>query len=171
MSLEHRSCRCTVLLRSSGSQRSGHNIPRNRLWRSIESYANRSRLCCPELQVASLMRGRFPPLTPQAAPTPGTPRIHPGGGRRRDRVRVSTGREIYRRCQVLFLVPAWNVGGRNGGRELPGRGRGIWIVAAASPQTPDGGEGPQRAPSGGSAAAVPGGQLGGWLGGRALCQL
>ncbi|XP_074233677.1 RING finger protein 207 isoform X7 [Camelus bactrianus] len=37
---------------------------------------------------------------------------------------------------------------------------------ATSPQIPDGGEGPQRAPSSGSAAAVPGGQLRRWPGGR-----
>ncbi|XP_044798859.1 RING finger protein 207 isoform X6 [Bubalus bubalis] len=44
-------------------------------------------------------------------------------------------------------------------------------LCATSPQAPDGGEGPQRAPSSGSAVAVPGGQLRGWHRGGALRQL
>lgn len=69
---------------------------------------------------------------------------------------------------TLFLVPDWKVGV---GTSREPRGRGVLILAAASPQTPDGGERPQRAPSGGPAAAVPRGQLRGWPGGGVLCQL
>ncbi|XP_057355637.1 RING finger protein 207 isoform X6 [Manis pentadactyla] len=54
---------------------------------------------------------------------------------------------------------------------LPARPRHRRPPRLSSVPTPDGGKGPQWAPSGGSAAAVPGGQLRGWHGGGTLRQL
>ncbi|XP_045426504.1 RING finger protein 207 isoform X4 [Pipistrellus kuhlii] len=56
-------------------------------------------------------------------------------------------------------------------RRLPAGPRRRRPPGLSAVPTPDGGEGPQRAPPGGPAAAVPRGQLRGRPGGGALCQL